>query len=330
MPGEETDATTARLAWSLYKYFARLAGQVGKRVDLNRAAWARVAVPRMKMKRSASGCRPQPLRMVLLMTDANLTHWYLAIALLLGGCVSVCTCVAQEGPQPGSPVKAERVLFLGNSITLHGPHEPYGWRHNCGMAASVPEKDYVHVLAAALEARTGTHLRLSPTPSQGGAEPANIVNLAGTFERSYANYSNTPLQAQLAWKPDIVVLQCGENVVRDGFEPVRFREALRSLLGALQASGNPQIFITSQILGSGGALDDIKREACAEDPAHRTFVDLSGFHKDATNLASAEPFYTGIIVGHPGDKGMAAIAAALLEAMVGRGLGTAAGPAVAP
>lgn len=255
------------------------------------------------------------------MADVNLYHWCGAIALILGGCLAAGTCLGQEAAPPGmlGTMKAERLLFLGNSITLHGRHEPYGWLYDCGMAASAPEKDYVHFVAAALEARTGRHPWLSRSASEDGAQPANIINIAGIFERRYSDYSSAPLQAQLDWQPDLVVLQCGENVVREGFQPAAFKEGLRALLTALQAAGNPQIFVTSQILGSGGVLDDIKQELCAEDPDHRAYVDLSIFHEDPTNFASAEPYYQGIIVGHPGDKGMARIAAALLAAMLARG-----------
>jgi hypothetical protein len=45
-------------------------------------------------------------------------------------------------------------------------------------------------------------------------------------------------------------------------------------------------------------------------------VDLSGLRLDPTNFASSEPHHTGVVVGHPGDKGMALIADALLKAMV--------------
>ena len=101
------------------------------------------------------------------MTDATLYRLCVPAALTLCGCLLAGACLAQERARPAmlGTMKADRVLFLGNSITLHGVHKPYGWLNYCGMAASVPEKDYVHVLAAALEARTGGHLRLSPTAS---------------------------------------------------------------------------------------------------------------------------------------------------------------------
>ena len=46
------------------------------------------------------------------------------------------------------------------------------------------------------------------------------------------------------------------------------------------------------------------------------FVDISTFGADPTNLASAEKFFTGVIVGHPGDKGMSMIGEALLKAII--------------
>lgn len=253
------------------------------------------------------------------MTETRSLRW-LAGAALLGSLLMVSAVQAQEGAHGVmlGTIELKRILVLGNSITLHGRHEPYGWLNDCGMAASVPEKDYVHLLAAALDARTGGQLRISRAAGEGGTPPANVLNIADIFERHYADFTSAPLQAQLADKPDLVVLQCGENVPREGFAPAAFKDGLRVLLTALQGAGNPQIFVTSQILGGGGPLDDIKRELCAEDPAHRTYVDLSSFGADPTNFASAEPYYHGIIVGHPGDKGMGVIAAALLDAIVAR------------
>ena len=42
--------------------------------------------------------------------------------------------------------KGVRVMFAGNSITRHAPSPTIGWTLDCGMAASAPEKDYVHLL----------------------------------------------------------------------------------------------------------------------------------------------------------------------------------------
>ena len=245
------------------------------------------------------------------------------VAMTICLCFLAGACHAQETRTMLGTMPADRILILGNSITLHGVHKPYGWLHHCGMAASVPEKDYVHLLAAGIDARTGGRLRISSTAPAADASPAeaaancpNVINIAGIFERNYAGYSNDALRNQLDWKPDIVVLQFGENTVMDGFDAEAFKTGLRSLLTGLKDSSNPHIFMTSQILGGGGIKDEIKRALCAEDPSHRVYVDLSAFGQDPTNFASAEPYYTGIIVGHPGDKGMAFIANTLLKAML--------------
>ena len=64
---------------------------------------------------------------------------------------------------PGTPLRIEgdscggsfKVLFYGNSIAMHAPLAKIGWTNDWGMAASAPEKDFVHLVVKGLEARTG-------------------------------------------------------------------------------------------------------------------------------------------------------------------------------
>ena len=44
-----------------------------------------------------------------------------------------------------------RIMFVGNSITLHGVKEDIGWHNSWGMAASSEENDYVHRIVKQLE-----------------------------------------------------------------------------------------------------------------------------------------------------------------------------------
>lgn len=196
-------------------------------------------------------------------------------------------------------LKADRILFLGNSLTLHGPKPEIEWTGNWGMAASAQDKDYVHLLTAAVDARTKGKLLLEPTPVTGNEGVENILNIANILERGYATYDASKIKKQLEWKADIVIVQCGENVPPKDFDPKAFTKAFRALLDDLKTSSNPHIFVTGNILWGNPELDKIKRKACNEDSAHRTFVDITDYAKD---IKANGP------VGHPNDKGMKLIA----------------------
>ena len=203
-------------------------------------------------------------------------------------------------------IKANRILFLGNSLTLHGPKAEIGWTGNWGMAASAQDKDYVHLLTAAIDARSGSRLVVEPTPVVGQKNAENVINIAGIFEQGYATYEAARIRKQLDWKANIVVVQCGENVPSKGFNAEAFQKGLQALLNDLKASSNPQIFVTGNILWGNPGLDEIKRKVCAEDPSHRTFVDISAYQSD---IPVNGP------VGHPSDTGMKLIADTLFAAI---------------
>lgn len=196
-----------------------------------------------------------------------------------------------------------RVLFLGNSITRHGPAPKIGWTSDWGMAASAPERDYVHLVARGL------------TPSGGAAPAVMVKNIAG-FERKYATFDvEKNLKDAFDFRPDLVVVAIGENVpaLASAEAKARFHESLRKLLRGLTSGNSPRIVVRS-CFWPNKAKDEILRQACGE--VGGTFVDIAALAKDEANYARSErSFPHAGVAAHPGDRGMQAIADAILASI---------------
>ena len=200
-------------------------------------------------------------------------------------------------------LKAGKVLFLGNSITLHGPLAAIGWAGNWGMAATTEDKDYVHLILGAI-AKTS------------GAMPESRIDNIADIERQYATIDiEARLKDHLAFKADIVVLAIGENTPALATDEAKraFQESLVRLLTALKQSSAPAIFVRS-CFWADAAKDEALRQAAARVGC--TYVDISGLGQDPANAARSERTieHAGV-AGHPGDRGMQAIASAILAAM---------------
>lgn len=221
----------------------------------------------------------------------------LMIVAVLSGTLGGAAAVHAEQPGP------HKVLFLGNSITLHGPAPKIGWTSNWGMAASAPEKDFVHLVLSALAKRTGT------TPQ------AMVKNIA-TFERQYATYDlDAKLKDAFAFRADLVILAIGENVPKLDSETARtqFADAVGRLLRRLAATGHPTIIVRSCFWPST-PKDQALEKAC--QAVGGRFVDIGALSKDEANFARSErKFAHAGVAAHPGDRGMQAIANAILAAI---------------
>lgn len=203
-----------------------------------------------------------------------------------------------------------RVLFLGNSITLHGPLESIGWTGNWGMAASTPEKDYVHLLTKHLE------------EAAGGRPEIMIQNIAD-FERDPSGWNiEDSLAEELAFNAHLIVLAIGENVSELKTEADRdvWRLAVQRLITKLQSNsekhGRPDrpVILVRSCFWSNAAKDHALQAACEATGAVYVCQDTLG--ADESNYARAErKIEHAGVAAHPGDKGMQAIADGLWDAV---------------
>lgn len=204
-------------------------------------------------------------------------------------------------------MKADRILFLGNSITYHPSLPSINWYGAWGMAASSADKDYVHVLTN----RIG---------QAAGAMPSFMATNIFNFETNYTTYDPAAnLQAELAFQPDIVVLAIGENVPSLGATQAEtdYANAYSNLLSVLKNNGNPTIF-TRSCFWADATKDQIMRTATLA--AGDYFVDISSLCRNSANYAYSEATYAderfSSFNSHPGDAGMTAIANLLYDSMV--------------
>jgi alpha-galactosidase len=197
----------------------------------------------------------------------------------------------------------KKVLFLGNSITKHSPKADIGWTGNWGMAASAEAKDYVHVFTASLAQKQGS-------------TPEILVKNIADFERAHQGYDfAAKLKEAIDFQADLIVLAIGENVpaLKTTEEKTKLQEAVTKLLTTLKGDRKPVILVRS-CFWANAAKDEALRGAC--DAVSGIYVDLSDLSGDKSLYGRAErEFKHAGVANHPGDKGMAAIAAALMKAL---------------
>jgi len=199
--------------------------------------------------------------------------------------------------------KGERLLFVGNSITIHGPAEDIGWTGNWGMAASALEKDYVHLV---VDSVANIRHRL----------PAFMVVNIADFERGYDGFDlAVKLKEQAEFNPDTVIVAIGENVppLATKEAQTKFKHGMMSLLAFLKGDEQRAIYVRSSFWPDT-TKDLLMQEACAM--VGGVFIDISGLAKDKKCYARSERKIAHEGIGqHPGDRGMRAIADAILAAM---------------
>ncbi|GAB3687305.1 hypothetical protein GCM10027592_00670 [Spirosoma flavus] len=196
----------------------------------------------------------------------------------------------------------KRMMVIGNSIMAHGPAPMLGWYNSNGMAASAPDKDFVHLVTAYLKTLDSS------------AE--FILQTGGDFERFFGNadYSidqfNQPVQQT---QPDLIIVRIGENVDDGQVNGTRdFEGNFRRLLERL-ASLNPsqpvKIICTTSVWDRPNT-DAIIRKVTNEKGY--PLVDLRYMVGKSQYFAGMEYADPGV-AAHPNDAGMKEIADRIIE-----------------
>jgi len=178
------------------------------------------------------------------------------------------------------PPNAYRVLYVGDSLTLHAPSKTL-WTYYSGMAASDATHDFAHLSAQHIQTKMP-------------GRPVEIFYCKGNGKLpSMFAY----LQAHPEIKPDLIVQQGGEN---DHFDDT-FKTNYRQLLDAFP--GTPRI-----VLSDWG--DPARRDFERAEAAQRKypFLDLTAIKAEAGTNGNGGPFNVPGVAWHPNNRGMERIA----------------------
>ena len=193
-----------------------------------------------------------------------------------------------------------RIVFIGNSITLHGVAPKIGWHHEWGMAASAAEKDFVHIVTHGIEVKTGRKADV------------RVRNLA-RFERGFTNYDYGLEQDLVDFAPDYLIVALGENVgaLTTQEEQLGYSAAFKKLLeGFLKGAKKPKTVVRG-VFWPCPWKDEMMARAAKELDVPFVKADLA---TDDSMMALGLFEHTGV-ARHPGDKGMEAIARIILKGL---------------
>lgn len=197
---------------------------------------------------------------------------------------------------------SKRVLFIGNSITRHGPKPDIGWEHDWGMAASAAEKDYVHQTVAILEERGMT-----------------VDYAFANFSRWEVNYWDDGVLADcdrfLQFEPHIVVIRLGENIwsraVRDKLREIDLHPHFELMVSSFAKKG-ARIILTD-LFWPHEPIDSVICRVAEE--GNYPLVHLGDLGVLDENKAIGLFEHTGV-AAHPGDLGMYRIAERIAAAIL--------------
>ena len=197
----------------------------------------------------------------------------------------------------GKNAPGRRILFVGNSITLHSPCPEIGWHGEWGMAASDPAHDYVHLVLSALGRK--------------GLVSGAIAHVAD-WERNYWSEGllHNACQEAVDWRPQLVIVRVGENIQTEAMAAHPLQPCFEAMVRFF-AGDHAKVVVTDVF------WPNAEKERIIADVArtlHAPLVRLADLGAQ-DGMKAIGRFEHGGVAAHPGDAGMAAIATRILAAI---------------
>lgn len=175
-------------------------------------------------------------------------------------------------------------VFIGNSITRHGPAPTIGWTGNWGMAASAAEKDYVQQVAQQLAIKSIRSFNIYPL--EAAPKGTRLQNSMLAMAR----------QSQL------LVIQLGDNVKQSNAS--YFSSVYSKLL--VDAKPAQGLLICLSTWYQNAAIDAIIKQKC--EHVGGIYVQIGDIHHNPYFTAINQDLKHAGVSSHPGNAGMAEIA----------------------
>ncbi len=187
--------------------------------------------------------------------------------------------------------KGVRVVFVGNSITLHNVLPEIGWHWRHGMAASSADKDYAHVMMEMIKEKD--------------PDAAFCVANVAEWERVYNDGDEKfELYTQIReFNADIIIMRFIENSPKTDFDNGAFKSGLDRFFAYLDPNGKAKIVMSTGFWHHPG--DPAIREYAAERDL--PLVEL-GDLGELDEMKAVGLFEHRGVANHPGDLGMKNIA----------------------
>ena len=192
--------------------------------------------------------------------------------------------------------KISDILFIGNSITNHSAHKPYGWTGNWGMAASRQENDWVHLVAHYISEDQGQKVNINVLNGQ-------LSHISKEWDKVSDEILNGHNRA--------IFIQLGDNAVDTTFE--NFEGYYRQLLDLIKDHTSASIFLLTTWRHSEEQATATQVIKALAKEYNAAFIDITPVYLDPHNRSESEalcqnPAVSRFVCWHPGDAGMKGIA----------------------